>query len=154
MAAGGVLGNAAECRLARCCALWCAFDGFRTTYLGISAFTSPLSLIRSSPPTRRTHNVQERFACKSSCNQRSFGYKMEDCFVSAQFEIRSHRASLHSIFADHASKERGDRLLPSYCTCAIDQRNTRYHPSIECSVYFKSGSQSDSTLLLEGRVAI
>ena len=151
MAAGGVLGIA-KCRTLLAVVLCGALLMDLEQHIWGSAHSRRLP--RSSDRTsRRTNNIQERFACKSSC-KRSFGYKMGDCFVSAQFEIRSHRASLHSIFADHASKERGDRPLPSYCTCAIDQRNTRYHPSIECSVYFKSGSQSDSTLLLEGRVAI
>ena len=72
MADGGVLGiatTASECRTLLA-VVWCAFDGFRTTYLGMSAFTSRrvASLIRSNPPTRLTHNIQERFACKSSCN--------------------------------------------------------------------------------------
>ena len=141
--------------IARCCAAWCAFDGFRTTYLGISAFTSSLSLIRSNPPTRRTQYKSDLHANHHATNAAlDTGWEI---FPVALFprNLRLDHIALRSILSLPIMQAKGGgRLLPSYCTCAIDQRNTRYHPSIECSVHFKKGSQSDSTLLLEGRVAI
>ena len=57
-------GTLAECRIllggrgrgeVGSCVVWCAFDGFRTTYLGISALHPFTSLIRRSNPTHNIH---------------------------------------------------------------------------------------------------
>ena len=120
-------GTLAECRIllggrgrgeVGSCVVWCAFDGFRTTYLGISALHPFTSLIRRSNPTHSIHYKTDLHA-----NHHAMHACMRDVpVVSAQFEIRS-LSLFFCPFLYLFRSCKSDRLLPSRCcTCAIDQQ--------------------------------
>ena len=95
-------------------------------------------LARSSDRTRR-RGVRTTYKSDLHANHHATNAALGIRWKIALFprNLRLDHIALRSILSLPIMQAKGGgRLLPSYCTCAIDQRNTRYHPSIECSVYF------------------